>query len=74
MLQTVAGTMTTWAEFFGRLELAMIKRFPKLKLYDSWGIQAQSLEGSLEAGYQGTSIVCFGAVAVPQLSCWRQSV
>ena len=35
------------AEFFGRLELAMIKRFPKLKLYNSWGIQAQSIEGSI---------------------------
>ena len=25
----------------------MIKRFPKLKLYNSWGTQEQSLEGSI---------------------------
>ena len=61
------------AEFFGRLELAMIKRFPKLKLYDSWGIQAQSLEGSIlrQVMLQGMEkdIVCLpvhDAVAIPQ--------
>lgn len=61
------------AQFFGRLELAMIKRFPKLKLYDSWGIQAQSLEGSIlrQVMLQGMEkdIVCLpvhDAVAIPQ--------
>ena len=62
------------AEFFGRLELAMIKRFPKLKLYESWGIQAQSLEGAIlrQVMLQGMEkdIVCLpvhDAIAVPQL-------
>ena len=61
------------AEFFGRIESAVTKCFPKLKLYDSWGIQAQSLEGSIlrQVMLQGIEkdIVCLpvhDAIAVPQ--------
>ena len=32
---------------FRETEAATMKRFPMLKLYDDWGIHAQSLEGSI---------------------------
>lgn len=61
------------APLFEKLELAVLKRFPKLKLYDAWGIQAQNLEGAMlrHVMLQGIEedIVCLpvhDAIAVPQ--------
>ncbi len=62
------------ARLFEQIELAVMKRFPKLKLYDAWGIQAQNLEGAMlrHVMLQGIEkdIVCLpvhDAIAVPQL-------
>ena len=61
------------APLFEKLELAVLKRFPKLKLYDAWGIQAQNLEGAMlrHVMLQGIEkdIVCLpvhDAIAVQQ--------
>jgi len=61
------------ASLFEQIELAVMRRFPKLKLYDAWGIQAQNLEGAMlrHVMLQGIEkdIVCLpvhDAIAVPQ--------
>ena len=61
------------AELFEQIKQGTLKRYPKLKLFDGWGLSAQNLEGAilrkvmLEGIEQGiVSLPVNGAIAVKQ--------